>query len=129
MQCDLFHLLPEWIISSAYSKLTLLSFHYTDWAIGSDPEQYKDDVFPRTRVNFNESQSATIDSGVLYLDLNAFANLSEIIALADGKEEDPIDNLFFFEPGRLLYNSLEFFNFAHRSAVIGTSPNILIRKH
>lgn len=79
-------------------------------------------------MNFNDSESAIIDSGVLYLDVNAFANLSEIIALADGKEEDPSDNLFFFEPGRLLYNSLEFCNFVHRCAIIGTSPNILIRK-
>ena len=87
-----------------------------------------EDVFPRTQVNFNNSQSATIDSGVLYLDVNAFANLSEIVALADGKEEDPFDNLFFFEPGRLLYNTLEFCNFVHRCAKISTSPSILIRK-
>lgn len=79
-------------------------------------------------MNFNDSQSATIDSGVLYLDANAFANVSEIIALADGKEEDLADNLFFFEPGRLLYNSLEFCNFVHRCAIIRTTPSILIRK-
>ena len=98
------------------------------WYIGSDPILYVEDVFPRTQVNFNNSQSATIDSGVLYLDMNAFANLSEIVALADGKEEDPFDNLFFFEPGRLLYNTLEFCNFVHRCAKISTSPSILIRK-
>lgn len=79
-------------------------------------------------MNFNESQSATIESGVLYLDQSAFANISEIIALADAKEEDPLDNLFFFEPGRLIYHSLEFCNFVHRCAVIRTSPSILIRK-
>ena len=89
---------------------------------------YIQDVFPRTRVNFNDSQSAIIELGVLYLDMNAFANISEIVALADGKEEDFIDNLFFFEPGRLLYNSLEFCNFVHICAVIPATPTILIRK-
>ena len=96
------------------------------WRIGS--ERLEDDVFPATQVNFNNSETATIESGVLYLDNNAFANLSEIVALADGKEEDPSDNLFFFEPGRLLYNSLEFCNFVHHCAIIGANPSILISK-
>ena len=104
----------------------VMSLNYTVWRIGS--EQFRDDVFPQTRVNFNNSETATIESGVLYLDNNAFANLSEITALADGKEEDPSDNLFFFEPGRLLYNSLEFCNFVHRCAIIGANPSILISK-
>lgn len=104
-----------------------VSYYCTVWLIGSEPR--RDDILPTTKVSFNDSQSATVDAGVLYLDSIAFANLSEIIALDDGKEEDPGDNQYFFEPGRLLYNSLRFCNFVHRCALVGTRPSILIRKH
>ena len=78
-------------------------------------------------MSFNNSQSAIVEDGVLYLNGAPFANVSEIIALAEGKEEDPSDNSFFFEPGRQLYNSLEFCNFVHRCSIVETLPSIVIR--
>ena len=69
-----------------------------------------------------------MDGGILYLDNVAFANISEILALAEGRGEDPADSSFYFEPGRLFYHSLEFCNFVHRCVVTETNPNILIRK-
>ena len=101
-------------------------FIHTVWYIGSETQAT--DILPRTEVSFNNSHSATVDSGVLYLDGAAFANISEIIALGDSKEEDPADSLFYFEPGRLLYHSVEFCNFVHRCVVTETNPSIVIRK-
>ena len=112
--------------SSLLSSPELPLFIHTVWYIGS--EKQTTDILPRTEVSFNNSHSATVDSGVLYLDGTAFANISEIIALAEGKEEDPADSLFYFEPGRLLYHSVEFCNFVHRCVVTETNPSIVIRK-
>ena len=112
--------------SSLLSSPELPLFIHTVWYIGS--EKQTTDILPRTEVSFNNSRSATVDSGVLYLDGAAFANISEIIALAEGKEEDPADSLFYFEPGRLLYHSVEFCNFVHRCVVTETNPSIVIRK-
>ena len=112
--------------SSLLSSPGLHLFIYAVWYIGS--EKQTTDILPRTEVSFNNSRSATVDSGVLYLDGAAFANISEIIALAEGKEEDPADSLFYFEPGRLLYHSVEFCNFVHRCVVTETNPSIVIRK-
>ena len=110
------------LLSSPGSSL----FIHTVWYIGSETQAT--DILPRTEVSFNSSHSATVDSGVLYLDGAAFANISEIIALGDGKEEDPADSLFYFEPGRLLYHSVEFCNFVHRCVVTETNTSIVIRK-
>ena len=86
------------------------------------------DILPRTEVSFENSHSAAVDGGILYLDDIAFANISEIIAVAEEKREDPADRFFYFEPGRLFYHSLEFCNFVHQCVVTETNPNILIRK-
>lgn len=86
------------------------------------------DVFPRTLVSFNNSQSAAIAGGVLFLDDQAFASLSEVLALAEGRAVNEMDNQFYFEPGRLFYNSMEFCNFVHLCVFVTTNPSILLRK-
>lgn len=102
------------------------SHTHTVWRIGS--VRREDDILPNTEVSFNNSQSAAVQDGVLLLNGFAFANISETIALAEGKEEDPNDNFFFFEPGRTIFHSLEFCNFVHRCTLVETPPSILIRK-
>ena len=86
------------------------------------------DIFPRTLVSFNNSQSATVSDGVLLLDGQPFATISEVVAIAEGKEVDPRDNQFYLEPGRLFYQSLEFCNFVHRCTIVNTGPAMLIRE-
>ncbi len=98
----------------------------TVWQVGS--ETLSDDIIPKTEVSFNNSRSAAVQSGVLYVGGAPFANLSEVIALAEGKVEDPADNELYLEPGRLYYNSLEMCNFVHRCVVAETAPSIVIRK-
>lgn len=70
---------------------------------------------------------ATIDRGVVFQSSRVLGNVSEFIALAEGKEEDPADNRFFLEPGRLLYHSIEFCNFVHVCTVTTGTPSIVIR--
>ena len=70
---------------------------------------------------------ARIEGGVVYHGNVILANVSEAIALVEGKEEDEGDNLFFFEPGRLLYHSIEFCNFVHVCTVTMGIPSIVIR--
>ncbi len=54
--------------------------------------------------------------------------MSELIALAEGKEEDPANNQLYFEPGRLLYHSIEFCNSVHVCTVAVGTPSIVIRE-
>ncbi len=99
------------------------------WSIGSEEGMVSLDIFPRTLVSFsNNSQSAAISGGVLYLGDQPFANLSEVLALTEGRAVNAMDDQFYFEPGRLLYHSLEFCNFVHRCTFVTTSPAILLRK-
>ena len=67
-----------------------------------------------------------ISNGVLLLDGQPFASISEVVAVAQGKEVDPRDNEFYFEPGRLFYQSLEFCNLVHRCTIVDTRPSVLI---
>ena len=98
----------------------------TVWYISSEPQSAQGDVLPRTQVSFAGSQSAAVDNGVIFLNGAPFANVSESIALAEAKGEDPADNELFFEPGRLLFNSLELCNFVHRCTIVRTSPTVVI---
>ncbi len=115
------------IIISPHSNHPSHTHHtHTDWSIGSERDSTLLDVFPRTLISFNSSQSAAIASGMLYLDDQPFASLSEVIALAEGREVDPVDDQFYFEPGRLFYHSLEFCNFIHRCTSVTVGPSVLI---
>ena len=86
------------------------------------------DIFPKTEVSFNGSTRAEFEDGILYLNGVAFASISEIIARAEGREEDNEESFFVFEPGKLVYNTLEMCNFVHRCVAVATSPNVLIRE-
>lgn len=94
---------------------------HTVWYIGTDTEST--DILPKTEVSFNDSKRAVIEGGILYLNRAAFANISEIIASQTGEIES---QHFIFEPGRLIYNTLELCNFVHRCVVVNTHPSILI---
>ena len=100
---------------------------HIDWSIGSEVSD-RVDIFPRTLVSFNNSRSATLSGGVLLLEDQPFATISEVVAISEGKEVDPRDDEFYLEPGRLFYQSLEFCNFVHRCTVVNTGPYILIRE-
>lgn len=107
----------------------LVSYSYLSpavWFIGSEPSS--EDIFPPTEVYFNGSTSAAIINGTLLIDGVAFANLSEIIALADGKPEDPNDSVFFIEPGRLFHHNLQLCNLVHNCVVLEAAPSVVIRK-
>ena len=86
------------------------------------------DILPPVEISLFQlnNPSATIDRGVLYRGNQVLRNVSEIIALAEGKEENPEDNYFFFEPGRLLYHSIEFCNFVHVCTIGAGTPGIVI---
>ena len=93
-----------------------------------------DDILPKTEVSFNDSRRAEFEGGILYLNGSAFANISDLIALAestgegDTVESDVGEGYFVFEPGRLVYNTLELCNFVHRCVAVETLPMILIRE-
>ena len=96
------------------------------WRIGS--EIGLEDLFPATDVSFNHAESARIDGRTLYLDDVPFASLSEIFALADGADEDIVNDELTIEPGRFFYHTLEFCSFAHKCLDVETRPSIVIRK-
>ena len=107
---------------SAHIKASnIFSFTTTVWYIGTEPEA--DDVLPRTEVSFNESRTAEIDRGILFLNGGAFANVSELITRSEGTGAE-----FVLEPGRLVYNTLQLCNFVHRCVEVQSSPSILIRE-
>ena len=54
-----------------------------------------------------------------------FATISEILSRVEVTENGVY---FVFEPGRLVYNTLELCNFVHRCVAIDTSPSLLISK-
>ncbi len=54
--------------------------------------------------------------------------VSEVIALYEGKEVDPLDNNLFLQPGSFLYQSIEFCNFVHVCTVSMGNPSIVIRR-
>ena len=95
------------------------------WSIGS--ESQSTDVLPRTDVSFNNGRSATIADGVLLVDTTPLANLSDIIALADGVSSEVVRGLSF-EPGRLLYHQLEFCSLAHTCVESDSLNSIVIRE-
>jgi hypothetical protein len=101
------------------------------WYIGTDP--VSDDILPKTEVSFNDSRRAEFEDGILYLNRVAFANISDLIARAESTgerdtESDGAEKSYFvFEPGRLVYNTLELCNFVHRCVAVKTLPMILIR--
>ena len=100
---------------------------FAAWFIGSTSGQR--DILPPVEISLQglDSMTATLERGVLYRGTQVLTNVSEVIALAEGKEEDPADNLFFLEPGRLLYHSIEFCNFVHVCTVAMGTPSIVIR--
>ena len=94
-----------------------------------------DDILPKTEVSFNASRRAEFEGGILYLNGVAFANISDLIARAESTgergtaaESDAGESYFVFEPGRLVYNTLELCNFVHRCVAVETPPVILIRE-
>ena len=94
-----------------------------------------DDILPKTEVSFNASRRAEFEGGILYLNGAAFANISDLIARAESTgerdtaaESDAGESYFVFEPGRLVYNTLELCNFVHRCVAVETPPVILIRE-
>ena len=106
---------------------------FTVWYIGTDP--VSDDILPKTEVSFNASRRAEFEGGILYLNGAAFANISDLIARAESTgerdtaaESDARESYFVFEPGRLVYNTLELCNFVHRCVAVETPPVILIRE-
>ena len=104
------------------------------WSIDSTPRlgdiQSPADILPPVEISLTNSRvaMATVDRGVLFHGTRILANVSEVIALAEGKEEDPADNDFFFEPGRLLYHFIEFCNSVHVCTVVTGTPSIVIRR-
>ena len=102
-------------------KRNLKYYPHAVWYIGTEPEL--GDILPKTEVSFNDSSRAEIQGGTLYLNGASFANVSEIIAAHYGE----LASIFFeFEPGRLVYNTLELCNFVHRCVAVETHPSILI---
>ena len=89
-----------------------------------------DDILPPVNISLANTEvfTAAIDSGIILLGDTPFTNVSEVIALEEGKVQDPADNLFFFEPGRLVYHSVEFCNLVHVCTVSMGTPSIVIRK-
>ena len=98
------------------------------WFIGTVPE--RSDVLPPVNISLLDTAftSAAIERGVILLGSRPLTNLSEVIALAEGKEQDPADNSLFFEPGRLLYHSIEFCNLVHVCTISPGIPSIVIRE-
>ena len=105
------------------NNLELIFLFNTDWYIGT--ESGSADILPRAEVSFNNSLSAEIEGGLLLLNGIEFANISEIIALQTG---EMVPQHFVFEPGRLIFNTLELCNFVHRCVPVNTHPSILISK-
>ena len=98
------------------------------WFIGSLASE--SDILPPVEISLLSlgASTATIERGVITRGSLVLANVSEIIALADGKEEESSDNEFYFEPGRLLYHSIEFCNNVHVCYVAMGTPSIVISK-
>lgn len=86
-----------------------------DWYIGSEPEQT--DILPVTDISYSTEYQASIDNGVLFIDNVAFSNLSQL------NNDD-----WYFEPGRLLYHTIEFCTLAHNCKAIDPRPAIVVRK-
>ena len=106
-----------------FKASNIFSFTTTVWYIGTEPEA--DDVLPRTEVSFNDSRTAEIDRGILFLNGGAFASVSELITRSEGTGGAAE---FVLEPGRLVYNTLQLCNFVHRCVEVQTAPSILIRE-
>lgn len=89
-----------------------------------------DDILPPVNISLANTNvfTATVERGEIFQGSRLFTNVSEVIALEEGKEQDPADNLFFFEPGRLLYHSIEFCNLVHVCTVSMGTPSIVIRE-
>ena len=102
-------------------------FCFAVWFIGS--EAGGNDVLPPVRINLlaYDVATATVDRGVVFQGERILANVSEVVALAASREEDAADSQLFFEPGRLLYHSIEFCNFVHRCTIAAGTPSIVIR--
>lgn len=96
------------------------NFFTTVWYIGTSRQA--DDILPRTEVSFNDSTRAEFDNGIFYLNGRQFANVSEIV------HSSQEGSYFLFEPGRLVYNTLELCNIVHRCVAVETSPKVFIRK-
>ena len=112
-------------------ELIILLIHYyhvfviIDWYIGSEPSQT--DILPRLDVSYNDAHSASLRTGVLYLDGLAFSNISDLTAIADGTDPSTTGPLYF-EPGRPFFHTLEFCTFAHNCETSDPRAAIVISK-
>lgn len=96
------------------------------WRIGT--EVGTEDVFPATEVSFGGAESARINQRTLYLDNMPFAGLAEIFSLAEGTDEDSVNDHMAIEPGRLHYHTVQFCSFAHKCVDVITEPSVVISK-
>ena len=91
---------------------------YIDWYIGSEPGQT--DFLPVTDVSYSTEYHASINNGILFIDNIAFSNLSQ--PNTEGNSD------WYFEPGRLIYHTVQFCTLAHNCITIDPRPAIVIRK-
>ena len=96
------------------------------WGLGTNSRSV--DILPFIPISFGDAQYAEISTGVLNINGTSFANISEVLATAESKEEETRDNLLSIEPGRVFYHTLQMCNVAHRCQDITSNPGIIIRE-
>lgn len=86
------------------------------------------DILPFIPISYSDAQYAEISAGILYINGTSFANISEVLAIAESKEAEARDNLLSIEPGRVFYHTLQMCNVAHRCQHVTSNPGIIIRE-
>ena len=86
------------------------------------------DILPFIPISYGDAQYAEISTGVLFINGTPFANISEVLAIAESKEAETRDNLLSIEPGRVFYHTVQMCNVAHRCQDVTSNPGIVIRE-
>ena len=109
------------------SPIIMLCFSFVVWGLGTDSRSV--DILPFIPVSYGDARYAEISTGALYINGTSFANLSEVLAIAESKEAELRDNLLSLEPGKVFYHTLQMCNVAHRCQdVTASNPGIIIRE-
>ena len=105
----------------------MFCFSFVVWGLGTDSRSV--DILPFIPVSYGDARYAEISTGALYINGTSFANLSEVLAIAESKEAELRDNLLSLEPGKVFYHTLQMCNVAHRCQdVTASNPGIIIRE-
>lgn len=103
------------------------SHSFVVWGLGTESRSV--DILPFIPISYGDARYAEISTGVLFINGTSFANISEVLAIAESKETEARDNLLSIEPGKAFYHTLQMCNVAHRCQNVTTSnPGIIIRE-